>query len=85
MKFGKAGQVCKIIDVDVFGTVIGDIFADIHKFLDIFMLLAGSDTGKSLAGIKIGAPYGHEEADHQGIDQGFGKRHFIVIFTADLK
>lgn len=84
MKFGKTGQICQVINIYVFGTVVGDIFADIHEFFNVFMLLAGSYAGELFTGIKIGASNGHKETDHQGIDQCFREGHFIVIFTADL-
>ncbi len=84
VKFRETGQIRQIVNVNVFSTVVGNIFADIHELFDIFMLFAGGDTREFLAGVKIGAPDGHEETDHQRIDQCLCEGHFIVIFAADL-
>lgn len=84
MKFRKTGQAGQIININVLGTVVGNIFADFHKLFDIFMLLVGSDSREFLTGIKIGTPDGHEEPNHQRIDQCLGEWHFIVILAADF-
>lgn len=84
MKLGKAGKVGKLVAVNVFCAVVGDIVADHHKFLYIFMLLTIGNAGEFGIGIEVRPAKQDEKLYHQGIKACLRKGEATVIFTADF-
>ena len=84
MKLGKAGKRSQFVHGNVFGAVLGNVIADVHEFIYIFVLFARGNAGEHFLGIDIGASERHEKADHQGIDGRLRIWLGVVVFADDF-
>ena len=64
--------------------MLGNVIADIHEFIHVFVLLARRNAGEHFLRIDVGASKRHEKADHQGIDGRLRIGLGVVVFAADF-
>ena len=71
------------LEVKVLGTMLGDIIAYIHEFLEIFLLLAAGDAGGAVDSRKLTAEQS-DDLENFCVDRDIIVDHAAVIFVDDL-